>query len=264
MARLKPKTVLITGASSGIGREIALEYARRGAHVMAAARRESELASLVSEIERSGGKASFSVCDVGDGHSAVELVKKAHAELGSLDMVIANAGVGGNAHSSRISLDSVWKMIDINVRGALALLVAAIPIMVEQKRGQLVGVSSLAGRRGLPTSAVYSATKAAVSTFLESVRIDLAGTGVYATDVQPGFVATPMTAKNDFPMPFIWDASKAAQHIVSRLERAPRVIAFPLPLDLLTRLSRQLPHSLFASISTRMLPKSSRRVRASE
>lgn len=264
MARLKPKTVLITGASSGIGREMALEYAKRGAHVMAAARRENELTALCTAIEASGGKASYAVCDVGDGHSAVGLVSKAHRELGSLDMVIANAGVGGNVHAAHIPLDSVWKMIDVNVRGALALLVAAIPIMVEQKRGQIVGVSSLAGQRGLPTSAVYSATKAAVSTFLESVRIDLAGTGVYATDVQPGFVATPMTEKNDFPMPFIWDAPKAARYIVGRLERAPRVIAFPLPLDLLTRFSRQLPHAIYASITTRMLPKSSRRVRPQE
>lgn len=264
MARLKPKTVLITGASSGIGREMALEYARRGAHVMAAARRESELTSLCKEIEESGGKALHAVCDVADGPAAVELVKRAHRELGSLDMVIANAGVGGNVHAARIPLDSVWKMIDVNVTGALGVLVAAIPIMTAQKRGQIVGVSSLAGQRGLPTSAVYSATKAAVSTFLESVRIDLRGTGVYATDVQPGFVATPMTAKNDFPMPFIWDASKAARHIVDRLEKAPRVIAFPLPLNLLTRLSKQLPHALYASITTAMLPKSSRRVRAEE
>lgn len=255
MKKRTPGTVLLTGASSGIGRALALEYARRGAHVMAVARRESELQALCDEIRAAGGKASFMVCDVGDGDSAAEVVRAAARELGSLDMVIANAGIGGTSHASRLDVAQVSRMIDVNVRGAMATLVAAIPIMLEQKSGQLVGVSSLAGRRALPTSAAYNASKAALSTFLETLRMDLDPSGVSVTDVQPGFVDTPITAKNTFPMPFMWDAEKAARHIADRLERAPRIIAFPLPMDLLTRLSRSMPYAIYAWVTRSMAPR---------
>ena len=252
MRERTPRTVLVTGASSGIGRELVLEFARRGAHVMAAARREPELSALAAKVTASGGKCSFMMCDVSDPDAAADLVRKTERDLGSLDMVVSNAGVGGNTHASRLDLASVSKMIDVNVRGAIAPLIAAIPIMLGQQRGQLVGVSSLAGRRALPTAAVYNATKAALSTFLEGLRMDLDAAGIRVTDVQPGFVATDMTARNKFPMPFIWGPEKAARHIVTRLERAPRIIAFPLPLDLLTRFSKHLPYSLHAWATRRL------------
>jgi short-subunit dehydrogenase len=133
-------------------------------------------------------------------------------------------------------------MIDVNVRGAIVPLIAAIPIMLGQKHGQLVGVSSLAGKRALPTAAVYNATKAALSTFLEGLRMDLDPSGITVTDVQPGFVATDMTAKNKFAMPLLWSAEKAARVVVDRLEGAPRIIAFPRPMDWLTSLTRYMPY----------------------
>ncbi|HSO40262.1 MAG TPA: SDR family NAD(P)-dependent oxidoreductase [Labilithrix sp.] len=246
MKKRTPATVLVTGASSGIGRALVVEYARRGARVIAAARREAELASLCDEVKAAGGLASFIVCDVVDTEAATELVRKAERDLGSLDMVISNAGVGGSTHASRLDVASVARMIDVNVRGAIVPLVAAIPIMLGQKHGQLVGVSSLAGRRALPTAAAYNASKAALSMFLETLRIDLDPSGILVTDVQPGFVATPITAANKFPMPFMWDAPKAARVIARRLERGPRIIAFPLPLDLLTRVSKHLPYAVHA------------------
>lgn len=252
MSKRTPRTVLITGASSGIGRALALEYARRGANVMASARREAELASLCAEIAAAGGKSSFAVCDVTDPQAAAEVVRKAERDMGSLDMVISNAGVGGTTHSSRLDVGKVSHMIDVNVRGAIAPLVAAIPIMLAQKHGQLVGVSSLAGRRALPTAAVYNATKAALSVFLEGLRMDLAPAGIEVSDVQPGFVATEMTAKNRFPMPFLWTAEKAARFVADRLERGPRIVAFPLPLDLLTRFAKHLPYALHTWITRRL------------
>jgi NADP-dependent 3-hydroxy acid dehydrogenase YdfG len=241
--------VLLTGASSGIGRALALEYARRGAHVMAVARREDELRSLCSEITTTGGRASHLVCDVANAEAARDVVTRAERELGSLDMVIANAGVGGSKHSSRLGLDDISRMIDVNVRGAMATLAAAIPIMLAQKHGHLVGVTSLAGRRALPASAVYSASKAALSTFLEALALDLGAAGLRVTDVQPGFVDTAMTEKNRHPMPFMWDAPKAARVIADRLERAPRIIAFPAPLQFLTRLGQVMPYPLYALLT---------------
>ncbi|MDB5219150.1 MAG: 3-oxoacyl-[acyl-carrier protein] reductase [Myxococcaceae bacterium] len=252
MSERTPKTVLVTGASSGIGRALVLELAKRGAHVMASARRESELASLCAEVTANGGRCSFTVCDVSDPEAAAELVRKAERDLGSLDMLVSNAGVGGSTHSSRLDVASVSRMIDVNVRGAIAPMIAAIPIMMGQKHGQLVGVSSLAGRRALPTAAVYNATKAALSTFLEGLRMDLEPAGILVTDVQPGFVATDMTAKNKFKMPFLWDPERAATHIADRLESGPRILAFPLPMDLLTRFAQHLPYSVHSWATRRL------------
>jgi NADP-dependent 3-hydroxy acid dehydrogenase YdfG len=252
MRERTPKTVLITGASSGIGRALAVEYARRGAKVTASARREAELRSLCDEIANDKGDCSFIVCDVSDPHAAAELVRKAERDMGSLDMLISNAGIGASRHSSRLDVAGASKMIDVNVRGAIAPIVAAIPIMLAQKHGQIVGVSSLAGRRALPMNAMYNATKAALSTFLEGLRMDLDASGIAVTDVQPGFVATEMTAKNKFPMPFIWDPKKAAAHIADRLEGAPRIVAFPLPMDLITRMSRHLPYVVHAWATRRL------------
>jgi NAD(P)-dependent dehydrogenase (short-subunit alcohol dehydrogenase family) len=111
-----------------------------------------------------------------------------------------------------------------------------------------VGISSLAGRRALPQMAAYSATKAALSAFLESLRLDLAPAGIRVSDVQPGFVHTPATANAPNPMPFLWPVDKAARVIVRRLERAPAIVSFPWPLVMLTALARILPHWLYAPI----------------
>ncbi len=252
MSERTPKTVLITGASSGIGRALALELARRGAHVMASARREAELRALCGEITASGGKASFIVCDVSDPVAAAETVRKTERDLGSLDMVISNAGLGGSTHASRLDVAGVAKMIDVNVRGAIVPLIAAIPIMLGQKHGHLVGVSSLANKRALPTASVYNATKAAFSTFLEGLRMDLDPSGLAVTDVQPGFVATDMTARNEFKMPLLWSAEKAARVVCDRLERAPRIIAFPRPMDWLTSATRFMPYWMLSRLARRL------------
>jgi NADP-dependent 3-hydroxy acid dehydrogenase YdfG len=246
MPRRSPKTILITGASSGIGRALAIEWAKRGAHVVVTARREPELLSLCEEIAKAGGRADHLVCDVSDAEAAYGIAKKGEAIMGSLDMIVANAGVGYGAHASRLKLENVIQTIDVNVRGAFATLLGALPIMLAQKHGHLVGVSSLAGRRALPNTADYCASKAALSAFLEGLRLDLGRTGLVVTDVQPGFVATPMTAQNDFEMPFLWDAPKAARYVADRLERSPNVVAFPLPLRFLTRLSQLVPFWLHA------------------
>lgn len=247
--RTKPNTILITGASSGIGRALAIEYAKRGAHVVVTARREAELVSVCRQIEAGGGYAHHLVCDVANSNEAYGLSKRAEQILGSLDMVIANAGVGASDHAARRSLEDMVRTIDVNVRGAMATLMGAIPIMLGQKHGHLVGVSSIAGRRALPASADYSASKAALAVFLEGLRIDLAPSGLLVTDVQPGFVDTPMTAENDFPMPFLWDAPKAARHVADRLERAPGMVAFPLPIRFLSRLSTFLPFFVHAFVT---------------
>jgi short-subunit dehydrogenase len=160
-------------------------------------------------------------------------------------MVVANAGVGHYGHAGTLQWDDVARVLDVNVRGAMATLTAAIPIFLAHQRGHLVGVTSLAGRRGLPSSGPYSASKAAVSIFLETLRVDLRAAGIRVTDVQPGFVATDMAKNATHARPMQWPADKAARVIADRLESAPAIIAFPWPLAMLTGISRFLPAWIF-------------------
>lgn len=239
------KTAFVTGASSGIGRALALELAAGGVHVAIAARREPELREVAELVESRGGRALVVPLDVADPAAVKAAVARADQELGSLDLVVANAGVSHAAAAPLLSVEQTSTLVDINVRGALATLVAAIPAMMAQKRGHLVGVSSLAGRRGLPGFGAYSASKAALSTFLETLRVELAPMGIHVTDVQPGFVETPLVQKGLHPTPFMWPVERAAKHIVKKLASAPPVVAFPFPLAALTAFSRWLPSFVF-------------------
>ncbi|MGO8997611.1 MAG: SDR family NAD(P)-dependent oxidoreductase [Polyangiaceae bacterium] len=239
------RTVLITGASSGLGEALAVEYGSRGAHVALLARREDELARVAARVQERGGRATTIPVDVCDPDAVFAAVKRAEAELGGLDVVIANAGVGSSGHASRLQWADVARTVDVNVRGAMATLVAAIPIMLAQQHGHLVGVTSLAGKRALPESGAYSASKAALSTFLETLRLDLGPAGIQVTDVQPGFVATPINEHSKHPKPFLWQVDKAARVIANRLEKAPAVVSFPWPLVMLTSLFRGAPAWLY-------------------
>lgn len=245
---MRPQTLLVTGASSGIGRALALEYARGGARLVVAARRLDLLEGLAREIQAVGGSAIPLALDVSDPEAVRAAVVHADERLGSLDMVIANAGVGWTQHASTLDFQGVQRMIDVNLRGAIATLLAAVPVMLAHKKGHLVGVSSLAGRRALPLAAAYSATKAGFSAFLEGLRLDLQSADIRVTDVQPGFVESEITAKNDFHMPLLWPAPKAARVIARRLERAPAVVAFPWPLVLASSIVRVLPSWLYAPL----------------
>jgi len=239
----RPKTVLITGASSGIGEALAIEYGARGAYVALVARREAELAVVAEKVIARGGRALAIVCDVANDAAIFDAVKRADRELGGLDMVIANAGVGSSGHASTLKWEDTARLLDVNVKGAFATLSAAIPIFLAQQRGHLVGVSSLAGKRGLPASGAYSASKAALSVFLETLRVDLGAAGIAVTDVQPGFVSTPISKTQNQGRPFLWTSEKTARVIASRLERAP--VSFPWPLVLATSFMRYLPTWLY-------------------
>ncbi len=252
----RAETVLITGASSGIGRALALEYARRGARLAICARRAAELESLAQEARELGGDAICIPLDVRDADAVAAAVHRADHELGSLDRVIANAGRGDTRLATRLTWEEVAAIVDVNVRGAMATLVSAIPIFLAQQRGHLVGVSSLAGLRGLPLSAAYSASKAALSTFLESLRIDLAPAGIRVTDVQPGFVATEFNQGAPYKTPFMWPVDKTARHIVRRLDRSPAVVAFPWPVVFATRFARLLPAWFYDRVARAAAPRS--------
>lgn len=236
------QTALITGGSTGIGLALARRLVSRGTRVAICGRRKDVLDHAVLEL---GGGTVALVADCADPARAASVVDEAKERLGSLDLVIANAGVGRNRHASRLLPEDVLFVFRLNVLGACATLTAAIPHMLAQNRGHLVGISSIAGYRGLPTSAAYSASKAALSTFLESLRVDLYRQGIKVTDVRPGFVDTPLTRHNEFKMPFLLDADEASRRILRAIDAEKRVLTFPFPMAVGAQLLTMIPRWLY-------------------
>jgi short-subunit dehydrogenase len=222
---------LITGASSGIGAALARRLALRGFEVWLAARRLPDLEKEARAIESEGGRARALSLDVSKPEAAGEAVAALDHEIGGFDLVVANAGVGGPQKPvAQQTLAAFREVIEINLLGAVATILAVVPGMVARGRGHIVGISSLAAECPLPAGADYGTSKAALSFFLASAASDLIPRGVWVTDVHPGFVKTPLTAKNKFPMPFIVELDEAARIIDRGIERRKRVVRFPGPL----------------------------------
>jgi short-subunit dehydrogenase len=220
------KTALITGASSGIGREMALWWARRGTKVYAAARRTSKLEELARQ---GGGNIEPIALDVAKEADTVRTIQELDAKVGGLDLIVANAGVGDPTPADTSTWEMVEAVLRVNVMGAAATLTAVLPRMVQRGKGHVVGVSSVAGYVGLGAYSSYSGSKSFLSTFLQSLRVDLVGTGVKVTTIEPGFVKSEMTARIEgrAPMPFIADTHVAADKFCRAIARGARRIAYP-------------------------------------
>jgi len=243
------RSVLVTGASSGIGAALAEELARRGCTVWLAARRLDRLESVVARIVERGGIAHAVVIDVADAAACAAAVRKVDDEAGGLDVIVANAGVSGVDISAWSGdSDDAAAVVAANLTGALATLMPLLPRMKERRRGHLVGVSSLAAEVTLPLGAIYGATKAALSFWLDSVAPELARHNVAVTIVHPGFVRSEMTAKNRFRMPWLQETTTAAVRIADAIEGRRAWLRFPWPLALLTRVSAWLPRSFRAAL----------------
>ncbi|HYS09134.1 MAG TPA: SDR family NAD(P)-dependent oxidoreductase [Myxococcales bacterium] len=246
-----PNSVFITGASSGLGRGLALRYAQGGATVHAAARREDELRKLAAEAPP--GSIVPVRLDVQDTDALVAAIRRAEqASGGALDLMIANAGVGRPSPARKMDWTIVRWILDVNVTAACVTLAAALPAMIERNAGQVVMMSSLAAFRGMPGNAAYCASKAAVSTFMESVRVDLRRTRVRATTIYPGFVKTELTAKNKFPMPFLMELDRAVDVMVNGIARGAKTIAYPLPMVAITRTLGAVPRGIYEPLAARM------------
>src|SRR5260221_11990720 len=239
------RTAFVTGASSGIGYELSKRLAKEGIEVAVAARREEELRRLEREIVEAGGKARVYPLDVADPDATTRTLERADEEMGGIDLVVANAGIGNHRWSGKLSYKDCAPIIAVNIQGAVATLTALLPRMVERKRGHLVGVSSLAQYRGMPYGATYSASKAFLSHFLEGIRVDLRATGVAITDVRPGFVRTPMTAPSPFPMPFMMDVDRAVEAIVAGIRGRAPIVAFPWQLATIMRAGTLMPTVIY-------------------
>lgn len=235
--------VLITGASSGIGRHLALRMAAAGDAVALLARREDLLEGVAEQIEAGGGRALVLACDVTDREAVRDAVAEAERRLGPLDVLVANAGGGVPTFVDAFRAAEVEATLALNVVGVANCVEAALPGMLARGAGQLVAVSSLAGSRGLPTGGAYAAAKAALNAMMESLRIDLRGRGVAVTVVAPGPVR--LKAKSRKSHLFSVDVEEAAARIEDAIRRRRAWKSFPRSVAWPVALGRLLPVAVY-------------------
>ena len=248
----KDKVVFLTGASSGIGEALALAMAKRGAILGLLARREELLTELAEKCVAVGGKARYFAVDVVDAEAVSQAAEKLLNEFGRIDVLIANAGIGGNnALTGKLNPEAVAEVINVNLLGAVNAVSAVLPQMLENKSGQLVAISSLAGFRGLPKSAAYSASKAGMTAFFESVRLDVQAKGVAVTIIQPGFIKTPLTSGRRHKMPFLMELEDSVPLFLNAIEKRKKFAAFPWQLAALVRAARFFPAWLYDRVAGR-------------
>lgn len=240
---MKP-VAFITGASSGIGRALAIELARRGYRLALAARRRELLDDLSCEVAELGGEAVTLACDVRDAEQVTRAVGEALARFGRIDLALLSAGIGRPEDALNFKAATLVEITETNYFGVAYCLEASIPVMRAQQGGVIAVLSSLAADRGLPGSGSYCASKAALNALCDAMRAQLAHENIRLVTVAPGFVRTPMTAKNG-RMPFLMEADDAARLILRRIERGDKVIRFPLPTSLAMRFARALPTFLY-------------------
>ena len=240
------KTIFLTGASSGIGEGIALALAKKGAVLGLVARREDMLADLAKRCIKAGGVARAYPCDVVDPAALQNAADSFRHEFDHVDVLIANAGVGGNNKETRSYLpEAVKRLIDINLLGASNAVYAVLPQMLERGKGHLVAISSLAGFRGLPKSAAYSASKAGMTAFFESVRLDVKHRGIDVTIIQPGFIKTPLTDGRRHRMPYLMKLDDAVPLFIKAIEKKKKFAAFPWQLATIVRAGKFMPSWLY-------------------
>jgi short-subunit dehydrogenase len=236
---------LVTGASSGIGRALALWLARHGVRVHAAARRAPLLEALRDEARTAGATVEPFALDVTRTEEAIGRIQALDQACGGLDLVVANAGVGAFTSGRNLQWEQVERVLAVNVMGAAATISAVAARMAERRRGHLVAISSVAAFRGLPRLAAYAGSKAFLRVFMESLRVDLRGTGVRVSSIHPGFVRSEMTQGNHAPMPFLLETDDAAARIGRAIFRGARQQLFPWPTAAVTRAGMLLPNALY-------------------
>ncbi|HEV8644603.1 MAG TPA: SDR family oxidoreductase [Burkholderiales bacterium] len=244
-----PLRVVITGASSGIGKSLAHEYAKRGASLALIARRGDLLAQLASSLPV---RSYTYAADVRDARALAAVAEDFIGRVGCPDVVIANAGVSAGTLTGNSQDNQVFEeILAINVTGMMLTFQPFVDPMKGRKHGTLAGIASIAGFRGLPGAAAYSASKAAAISYLESLRVELMGSGVSVVTICPGYIATPMTGRNPYRMPFLMDADVAAEKIADAISRRQRLYVLPWQMAVVGWFMRRLPRPLYDSLFSR-------------
>jgi len=257
------KNIIITGASSGIGYQLTKYLAKEGANLALLARRKNILDDLAQEIKSfpsrndqysNREKIITAYCNVTSKESvktAFDFVKK---EFGNIDIAILNSGASYRMSVEEFNVDLLEEIFNVNLIGLVYCLNEIIPAFIQKRNGCIVGISSLSEVRGFPASAAYCSSKAAVSIFLESIRIELKKYNIKVLTVKPGFIRTPMTDKNEFYMPFFMSVEKAAAIIIRGIKKEKRIIQFPLPTVLGSKLLKFLPDKVSDYLLSLPLP----------
>lgn len=237
---------VITGASSGLGLALARHYLERGATVAAIARRGELLQALATEFPN---RVFCYALDVRDARAVQNAANDFIARAGCPDVVIANAGVSvGTLTEYAEDLDAFQQVMDINVLGMVKVFQPFIAAMRAARQGTLVGIASVAGFRGLPGAGAYSASKAAAITYLESLRVELHDSGVKVVTICPGYIKTPMTAVNPYPMPFMLEAGEAARRIAGAIERQTSFTVIPWQMGMAGWVLKRMPNWLYGRL----------------
>lgn len=243
MQKTPVKSVVISGASSGIGLALARHYLERGATVAVFARRGELLQTLSAEFPN---KVFCYTLDVRDASAIRDAAGDFMARVGVPDIVIANAGVSRGTLTEYVEDEEVFQnVMDINVLGMVKTFQPFLSAMRKAKQGTLVGIASVAGFRGLPGSGAYSASKAAAISYLESLRVEMHGSGVKVVTLCPGYIKTPMTEVNNYPMPFILEADEAAKRMARAVESGKSFAVVPWQMGLVGWLMKRLPNWLY-------------------
>jgi short-subunit dehydrogenase len=242
------KTAWVTGASTGIGREIVMRLAGGGVRVAASARSADKLADVAH------GQPNIVTVplDVTTRADVAAAYRRVVSELGAVDLVVLNAGVWYPMKASEFDAAKSSGSMAVNYFGITNVLEPLVPDMVAARKGQIALVASVAGYRGLPQAAAYAPSKAAVISLAEVLRLELSRHGIVVSLVNPGFVETPMTAVNTFPMPYILKPDDAAERIIKGLVSGKFEIAFPWQLVTMLKLLRAMPNGLFLRIAGRI------------
>lgn len=251
----KDKVAWITGASSGIGRALAANLARRGWTVAVSARGEAELQSLVKETADATGSIHPFPLDITDIQKCAETVNQISGKLGEIALAVLNAGTHHPVDADGFDASAFARLVDINLLGTGNCLDPLLKRMIRAQSGHIAIVASVAGYRGLPTSAYYGASKAAQINFAEALKLDLDRHDIKLQLVNPGFVKTPLTDKNDFPMPFLMEVDDAAERMARGFESNAFEITFPRRFAYILKLLRILPYRLYFPIVSRMTAK---------
>jgi len=232
------QTAWITGASSGIGREIALQLADRGVTVAASARSAEKLACL-------GPRIHPYPLDVTDAEATQRVAARIEHELGPIDLAVLGAGTYRPVAVDNFDIRLFDQAMRTNYLGVVHGLAALVPAMLVRGQGHVSWIASVAGYRGLPMAAAYGPTKSALINLAESLKPELELRGLTVSVINPGFVATPLTEQNDFPMPFLMQPSEAARRTLNGLARRRFEISYPLPFVLMLKLARLMPSGLY-------------------
>ncbi|MFY9329296.1 MAG: SDR family oxidoreductase [Georgfuchsia sp.] len=241
--------VFITGASSGIGAALARAYTARGATLALVARREAVLSELAAALS----VPSFIYpLDVANAEALQTAANDFISRAGLPDVVIANAGVSAGTLTEETSdLKTFERIFATNVMGMVNTFAPFAAAMRQRGNGRLVGIASVAGVRGLPGAGAYSASKAATFAYLEALRIEMRDCGVKVVTIAPGYIATPMTAVNEYPMPFLLDAEEAAQRMLRAIDRGARRSVVPWQMGVVATLMRLLPDAIYDRLAAR-------------